>query len=96
MDSILPCDYAKEMQAKYSDILSKYTLEQIEEVWSSYSEESCASWLIDDRDTVAIVFSQADNYFEYKKEHPTDDVDNYAGQYYNWKNYYFVDKRKVK
>lgn len=92
VDKILPCNYAKEMQKKYPNILNKFSLEEIEDVWSSYSAQACAGWLYDDRNTIAIVFSQAETYFEYKKSNPELDDDNYAGNFFHWKNTYHIKK----
>lgn len=80
--------YAEEMKKKYFSILADYSIEQIIEVWKSYSEQACAGWLSShDHKTIFSVFSQAPTYFKYKEGHPREDndYDNYSGWYYNWK-----------
>lgn len=61
------CDecWAKDLIEKYPDLLKNFfTPKEVAEVWVNYSEEQCASWLYDDRETVYQVFQQARKFFE--------------------------------
>lgn len=55
------CDLhlARTLALKYPDVLVGFTLQEIADVWGSFSEQDCAGWLNDDRETVKQVFHQA-------------------------------------
>lgn len=86
------CDicWAEDLKDKYPDLLEKFTAKEVSEIWISYSEEMCASWLYDDREAVFQVFYQAPRFIKSGKP------ENYhwhTGRFFNIKE---IDKLLIK
>ena len=64
------CDecYGNDLKDKFPGILHDFSAKEVTEVWSHFSEQSCATWLNDDhRETVFQVFCQAPKWIELGK-----------------------------
>ena len=60
--------WAEDLIDKYPDLLRNFfTAKEVAEIWIAYSEQSSASWLYDDRNTVYQVFQQATKWIEQGK-----------------------------
>jgi len=51
--------WAKEMKKEYPDILAKFSISDIVEIWEAYSDTYAAGWLSDERKKVKEVFSKS-------------------------------------